>query len=114
MNVLTQEFQNMQEISDMTKFPFRNGLSGDVVKIVLQDFSNNIDDSLYFLSIGLWTFAEPQELDHGLRKDDFTDFKVDLVILEYIDSVDDSLDSNILENDYHEVDDFVLLLFSHL
>lgn len=104
----------MQEISDMTKFPFGNGLSGDVVKIVLQDFSNNIDDSLYFLSIGLWTFAEPKELDHGLRKDDFTDFKVDLVILEYIDSVDDSLDSDILENDYHEVDDFVLLLFSHL
>lgn len=84
-----------------------------MVEIILQYFPYNIDYTLYFFCVGLGAFAEPEELDHGLRKDDFTDFEVDLIVFKYVNFVDASFDSNVLEYCDYQVDNLVFLLLGH-
>ena len=114
MDVLAEKFQNMQEVSYMAELTLSNGLTWNMVEIVLEYFANNTDDALYFLSVGLGTFTEPEELDHGLREDDFTYFEVNLIVFEDIDLIDASLDSDVLEDGDDKLDNFVFFLLSHM
>jgi hypothetical protein len=85
-----------------------------MVKIVLKYFANNADDALYFLRVSLGTFTEPEELDHGLREDDFADFEVNLIVFEDIDLIDASLNTNVLEDGDDKLDNLVFLLLNHM
>jgi hypothetical protein len=85
-----------------------------MIEIVLEYFSNNTDDALNFLSIGLGTFTESKELDHGLRENNFADFEVNLIVFEDIDLVDAPLDADVLKYCDYELDNLVFLLLSHM
>lgn len=97
----------------MAKFPLSNSLTRNVIEIILKYFTHNANYTLNFLCVALRALAEPQKLDHSLWKYDFTYFEVYLVILQYVYFINTSFDSDILEDDYDELDDFILFLFSH-
>ncbi len=84
-----------------------------MIKIILEYFSNDRDDALNFLGIGLWTFTKSEQLYHGLREDDFADFEVNLIVFEDFDLVNAPLDPNVLKDGDNKVDDLVLFFLSH-
>lgn len=98
VDVFAEKLQNVEEVSDMAELALCDGLTWDMIKIILKYFPNDGNDALYFLGVGLGTFTESEQLYHGLREDDFADFEVNLIVFEDIDLVNAPLDTDVLKD----------------
>lgn len=88
----------------MGKFALSNSLTRNMVEIILKYLSNNINNTLYFLGVRLWSLTESEKLYHSLREYNFTDFEIDLIVFKDIDFINKPFDSNILEYSDYKID----------
>lgn len=80
-----------------------------MVKVIFDEFGDEIDDPLYFLASGkMLVFAETKEVDDGFGEYDFAYFEVDLLVFEDLYFLDPASDAYILENVDGDVDDWRL------
>jgi hypothetical protein len=83
----------------MCNFAVGDGFARNVIKVVLDDFGDEIDDALYFLSSGECViFAESEEVDDGFWENNLADFEVDLFIFQNFDFFDPAADPYVLED----------------
>ena len=83
----------------MNDFTTSDGLTRDVVEVIVDDFGDEVDDTLYFLSSRQgYILAQAEEMDDGLGEDDFANFEVDLFIFEDLNLLNPAADANILED----------------
>ena len=77
-----------------------------MVEVVVDNFGDEVDDSLYFLSCRKRVvLAQPEEVNDGFWEDDFAYFEVDLLVFEDLDLLDPATDAHVLEDVDCDVDD---------
>lgn len=105
-DTVAEGLQKLQEIFEVSDFAVGDGFAGNVIEVVFDDFGDEVDDALYFLSCGeRLVFAESEEVNNGFWEDDLADFEVDLFIFEDLDFLDPPADPHILEDVDGYVDD---------
>ena len=76
-----------------------------MIKVIVDDFCNKIDNTLNFLSSSQTVIlTQSEKMDNGLWKYYFAYFKVNLLIFEDLDFFNPSPDSYILEYIDSDVD----------
>lgn len=90
----------------MCRFAVGDSLAWDMIEIILDEFWDEINDTLYFLpGSQRLILAKSEEMDDGLGEDDLTYLKVNLLIFEYLDLLDPSTNTHILKDVDSDVDD---------
>lgn len=96
----------MEEVFEMGDPSVGDGFPRDMVEVVLDDFCDEVDDSLYLLAGGeRVVLAESKQVNDGLREDDLADLKVDLLIFEDLYFLYPPPDPHILEDVDGDVND---------
>ena len=89
----------------MYGFAIGDGLPRDMVEIVVDDFGNEVDDTLYFLASRKGAvFTKSEKVDDGLGEYDFAYLEIDLLVLKDLYFLDPTTDANVLEDVDGDVD----------
>lgn len=77
---LAKSFQKLQEIPKMGEISLSNHLTRNVIEIEFDDILDHVNDLLNLLASGNVSFTYLEEFYHVFRENDFTDFKVNLLV----------------------------------
>lgn len=88
----------------MMRVTFGDMFTRDVVEIVLNGLGYEVDDALYLLTrCEVWVFADADEFNNGLGKDDLADVDIDMLAFQDFYLVNPPLNSHVLEDVYCQV-----------
>lgn len=103
-HAIAESLEKLQEIFKMHSISLHYGLPWNVIKVIFDNFRDEVDNSLNFLtSRKSLVLPESKEVDDSFWENNFAYFEVNLFALENIDIFNPTPDSHILENVYGDV-----------